>query len=101
MNPVQSILEALSSLMSNKLRSALTILGIVIGVAAVISMLAIGRGAQNQITSSISGMGTNLLTLQSGNFTQRIFNAKPLTTDDVTALQNKSAAPDIAAVAAI
>ena len=101
MNIIQPLIEALQSLTVNKLRSALTILGIVIGVAAVISMLAIGRGAQNQITSSISGMGTNLLTLQSGNFTQKIFNAKPLTTDDVAALQNKTSAPDIAAVAGV
>ncbi len=101
MKIAQALLEALGSLMMNKLRSALTILGIVIGVAAVISMLAVGRGAQNQITSSISSMGTNLLTVQSGNFTERVFNAKALTTDDVTALQNASAAPDIAAVAAV
>ncbi|MCL4562589.1 MAG: ABC transporter permease [Chloroflexi bacterium] len=100
MNAIQAVLEAMSSLTMNKLRSGLTILGIVIGVAAVISMLAIGRGAQNQITSSISGMGTNLLTVQSGNFTAKVFNAQPLTTGDVTALQNQSAAPDIAAVGA-
>ncbi len=101
MNPIQAIREALGSLTMNKLRSALTILGIVIGVAAVISMLAIGRGTQNQITSSISGMGTNLLTLQSGNFTAQVRNAKPLTTDDVTALSDQSVAPDIAAVAGV
>ncbi len=100
MNPFQSLREAFTSLSANKLRSGLTILGIVIGVAAVISMMAIGRGTQNQITSSINGMGTNLLTLQSGNFTARIFNAKPLTTDDVKALSNTNAAPDIALVGA-
>ncbi len=100
MNLIPSIVEAFGSLAANKLRSALTILGIVIGVAAVISMMAIGRGAQNQITSSINGMGTNLLTLQSGNFTSRIFNAKPLTTDDVKALSDTAAAPDIALVGA-
>jgi putative ABC transport system permease protein len=101
MKLLQAFIEALGSLTMNKLRSALTILGIVIGVAAVISMLAIGRGAQNQITSSISGMGTNLLTLQSGSFTARVFNSKALTMDDVTALSDTSAAPDIAAVAAV
>jgi len=100
MNPIQAIKEALSSLAMNKMRSGLTILGIVIGVAAVISMLAIGRGAQNQITSSISEMGTNLLTLSSGNLTERVTNTKPLTSDDVKALSNQSAAPDITAVAA-
>jgi putative ABC transport system permease protein len=100
MNILQSLLEAFGSLSSNKLRSSLTILGIVIGVAAVISMMAIGQGTQNQITSSISSMGTNLLTVQSGNFTEKIFNAKALTTDDVTALSDTASAPDIALVGA-
>jgi putative ABC transport system permease protein len=57
---LQSLIEALESLSANKLRSALTILGIVIGVAAVISMLSIGRGAEATITGSIQGIGTNL-----------------------------------------
>ena len=61
MDFLQSILEAVDSLTSNKMRSALTILGIVIGVGAVIAMLAIGRGAQDSITGSISSIGTNLL----------------------------------------
>ncbi len=100
MNIIQALLEAFGSLSSNKLRSSLTILGIVIGVAAVISMMAIGQGTQNQITSSINGMGTNLLTVQSGNFTAKVFNAKVLTTDDVTALSDAAAAPDIALVGA-
>ena len=47
MNVGQAMLEALESLSANKLRSGLTILGIVIGVAAVIAMLAVGQGAQN------------------------------------------------------
>ena len=61
MNITQAILEALDSLASNKLRSGLTVLGIVIGVGAVIAMLSIGRGAQETITGSISDIGTNLL----------------------------------------
>ena len=61
MNITQSIREALESLSANKLRAALTILGIVIGVASVIAMLAVGAGAQDTIIGSISGIGTNLL----------------------------------------
>ena len=57
----QAFLEALESLSGNKLRSGLTVLGIVIGVAAVIAMLAVGRGAEESITGSISGIGTNLI----------------------------------------
>ena len=61
------LLGALTILVGNKLRSGLTILGIVIGVAAVIAMLAIGQGAQNSITSSISSIGTNALYLSAGS----------------------------------
>ncbi len=61
MNFWQAFIEALESLVSNKLRSGLTILGIVIGVAAVIAMLAIGTGAENSITGEIQGIGSNLI----------------------------------------
>jgi putative ABC transport system permease protein len=70
MNLGQAILEALESLAANKLRSGLTILGIVIGVAAVIAMLAVGTGAQDTITGSISGLGSNLLFVFSGRCPQ-------------------------------
>ncbi|GAB4492448.1 MAG: ABC transporter permease [Anaerolineales bacterium] len=97
----QTIFEALESLNSNKLRSGLTILGIVIGVAAVIAMLAIGQGAQNSITGSISGIGTNLLFVFSGNNQAELRNVRPLTLQDATALSDPFAAPSIEAVAPI
>ena len=62
----QNILTALRGLMANKLRSALTILGIVIGVAAVVALMAIGNGATSSITNSISSNGSNLLNIQAG-----------------------------------
>ena len=61
MNLFIALKEALESLNTNKMRAVLTILGIVIGVAAVIAMLAVGTGAQDTILGSISGIGTNLL----------------------------------------
>ena len=61
MSFAQALLEAIESLNGNKMRSGLTVLGIVIGVAAVIAMLAVGNGAQASITGSISSIGTNLL----------------------------------------
>ena len=82
MNLGQAIIEALESLVSNKLRSGLTILGIVIGVAAVIAMLAVGQGAQDSITGSISGIGTNLLFVFEGNQNVDIRNPKPITISD-------------------
>jgi putative ABC transport system permease protein len=101
MNLWQAILEALESLSSNKLRSALTILGIVIGVGAVIAMLAVGSGAQNTITGSISGLGTNLLFVFRGNNAQNVRNAKPLTLGDAAALGDPFQAPSIAMVAPV
>src|SRR4051812_34459526 len=58
--------ETSGALLSNKVRSSLTMLGIVIGIASVIAMLAIGNGAKAQIQSSIEGLGSNLLTVLPG-----------------------------------
>lgn len=64
---LESIKVAIRSLAGNKLRTGLTMLGVIIGVGAVIAMLAIGQGASQRITSTISAMGTNLLTVFPGN----------------------------------
>ena len=95
----QAFLEALESLSGNKMRSGLTVLGIVIGVAAVIAMLAVGKGAEASITGSISGIGTNLLFVFRGNPDDSIRNPKPLTLGDANALRDQFAAPSILAVA--
>ncbi|MFA6304409.1 MAG: ABC transporter permease [Patescibacteria group bacterium] len=58
--------ETFSALLANKVRSGLTILGIVIGIASVIAMVAIGQGASSNIQSSIEGLGSNLLTVSPG-----------------------------------
>ncbi len=97
------IIEALESLSANKLRSMLTILGVVIGVAAVIAMLAIGRGAQSSITSRIESMGTNLVYVTPGSASQGgvqggAGTAGTLTLDDARALENL---PDVVAVASV
>jgi len=99
MNLTQSLLEALESLNANKLRSGLTILGIVIGVAAVVAMLGVGQGAQDTITSSIGGIGSNLLFIFSGNFTEEVRNVQPLTTGDVAAIKDPFQAPSVVGVA--
>jgi len=67
---LQSIRIALRSLGANKLRSGLTMLGIIIGVMAVITMLSIGRGMQNTVTAQISSIGTNLLFIRPGGTQQ-------------------------------
>ncbi len=69
MNILASIRIALRALRINKLRSALTMLGIIIGVAAVITMIAVGSGAQARIEEQIKGLGTNLIILLPGSTT--------------------------------
>ena len=79
----------------NKLRAFLTMLGIIIGVAAVIAMIAIGQGSKHSIQSQIKGMGSNMITIRpSSNVTggARIDNTsvQSLTEEDVIALQKES-----------
>jgi len=99
MTLLQAFVEALESLNANKLRSGLTILGIVIGVAAVIAMLSIGRGAQDSVTGAISGIGTNLLFVFSGNDQANLRNVRPLTMRDAEAIADPFLAPHVASVA--
>ena len=99
MSFLQIIVEALESLNANKMRSGLTILGIVIGVGAVIAMLGIGQGAQDSITGTISGIGTNLLFVFSGNDQVELRNIQRLTMQDAQALGDQFLAPHVLAVA--
>jgi putative ABC transport system permease protein len=99
MNLGQAIIEALESLNSNRMRSFLTILGIVIGVGAVIAMLAVGTGAQSTITGSISGIGSNLLFVYKGNTIADVSNPKNLSMQDANALLDQYQAPSVEAVA--
>ncbi len=98
MNFRKVLLEAFESLAANKLRSSLTMLGIIIGVAAVIALLAIGNGADNSITSEIEAIGTNMLYIFSGGDAT---NPEPLTLADAEAIANSGRAPSIAGVAPI
>jgi len=58
---IESFIIAIRSLFANKLRSALTMLGVIIGVGSVITLMSVGRGAEASITSTLEGMGTNLI----------------------------------------
>jgi putative ABC transport system permease protein len=91
MNVVESMRIALRSLSANKLRSGLTMLGIIIGVMAVVAMLSIGQGAQAAITSQIDSIGTNLLFIrpgatQQGGVRSAEGSAATLTMEDAQAL---------------
>ncbi len=100
MNIWQSVLEAFESLSANKVRASLTILGIVIGVAAVIAMVSVGRGAQSTITESINGIGTNLVFVFRGG-SQDVRNPKPITLSDAEAIADPFQAPSVVAVAPV
>ena len=100
MNLWQAVLEAFESLSANKVRASLTILGIVIGVAAVIAMVSVGRGAQATISNSINGIGTNLLFVFRGG-SQDVRNPKPITLADAQAVADPFQAPSVMAVAPV
>ena len=104
MSPQVVLLTALSSLSANKLRAGLTLLGLVIGVAAVISLLSIGRGAQDAITDRIQSLGTNLLFVRAGGVSQGgVFggqaSAATLTLEDAYAIEDVVLAPSVRSVA--
>ena len=106
-----SLRIALRALVVNKMRSALTMLGIIIGVGAVIAMIAVGSGAQKRIAEQIASMGSNLIMVMSGSSTSggMRFGAgtvPTLTADDAKAIQTeipgvKYTAPSINGVAQV
>ena len=97
----QTALIALRALRRNKMRSMLTALGIIIGVASVVAMVAVGNGAQARITSQVSALGQNLLTVfagskKSGGVNSGLGSASAITLADASAIQRE--VPDVAAV---
>src|SRR4051812_36018631 len=101
----ESLRIALSSLRANKLRTILTMLGIIIGVASVVALMAIGNGAQVAITSQISSIGSNILTVFPGQ--QRrgpqpaSAQSQALTLADAEALMRPGAVNNVIAIAPI
>ncbi len=84
---------AFKALLRNKMRTALTMLGMIIGVAAVITMVALGTGAQSSIETQIQAAGTNMIMVSAGNFMQGGVrmgqgNASTLTADDALAIRD-------------
>ena len=95
---------ALRGLAAHRLRSSLTMLGIVIGVASVISLLALGSGAQQMVAGQIQGLGSNLLWVYPGPPTEMgmrglVGTGSSLTLEDARALMDPERAPSVAAVA--
>ncbi len=99
MNIVESVRIALRALAANKLRAVLTMLGIIIGVGAVIALLSLGQAVQTTVEQQIQGVGSNLLIVFSGTFGSTQQRIEPLTYRDAQALADPLVAPDVAAVA--
>ena len=91
MSPLDIVRTSVYSLTANRLRAALALLGIVLGVCSVITLMSIGRGSTDRITELIQGLGSNLLTV--------IPTGQPLTLADVEALRDPLYTPSIKAVA--
>jgi len=104
---LETFRTGLEAVRTHRLRSGLTVLGIMIGIAAVILTVGLGQGAQNQVSSEISALGTNLLTVSPGSTTSStgirggFGTESTLTQGDATALSSTTVAPDIGAVAPI
>ena len=96
MSILETFRTALESLTANKLRTMLTMLGVIIGVASVVALLSIGAGVSANITGRIQGIGSNLITISPES---RVASAR-LTTSDVTALQDPQALPEATQVLA-
>jgi putative ABC transport system permease protein len=97
MSPLQVMRVAVRALLRNKMRSFLTTLGVIIGVSAVIAMVAIGEGAKARVAEAFSSMGSNILIVLSGSTTsggaRGGFGSMPtLTWDDLKAMRTEASA---------
>jgi putative ABC transport system permease protein len=102
---LDTLATSLEAMRTHRMRSALTVLGILIGIAAVILTVGLGIGAQQQVTAQVEALGTNLLIISPGSTTSTtglrggFGSASTLTQADAQALASPVVAPDIAAVA--
>lgn len=98
----ENVRVALDGLLTNKLRSALTMLGVIIGVAAVVALMSIGAGVQDEITGQISSLGTNILIVMPSERSSVGHGgggrAAWITVDDVKALSEQASVPDASLV---
>jgi putative ABC transport system permease protein len=101
MNVIASVQVALRSLVANKLRSGLTMLGIVIGVAAVISLVAVGAGAQAQVAERFESLGSNLLVIRPGMMFFRGISQGRVSVQSLTNVQQSLTNDDVEAIASL
>ncbi|HOU12693.1 MAG TPA: ABC transporter permease [Anaerolineae bacterium] len=95
----ESVRLAVKALTANKMRAALTMLGIIIGVGAVITLMSAGEGVQAYITKQFQSIGSNLFFVIPGSFDQELKRPAYLTLKDAEALRNVAEAPHVLRVA--
>jgi putative ABC transport system permease protein len=103
-SPLEIMRAALHGLTANRLRSGLTVLGILIGVAAVILLVAVGKGSAKAIEDRIASLGSNTVTVSSSGgrgFGAQSSSAQSLTLGLVTSLEDSEVAPDILTVSPV
>ena len=107
MSWLETLRTGLDAVRTHRLRSTLTVIGITIGIAAVVLTVGLGQGAQDKVTSEINALGTNLLSVTPGSNTSSsgvrggLGTAGTLSLADAGALGSKAVAPDIKAVAPV
>ncbi len=102
---IETVQVALAGLAANKLRSGLTILGLMIGVGSVIVLIAVGTGSSTAVENQIDSLGSNVLLVTSGPILGGLRRVEALNTQltlqDVSALQNRFEAPDVQSVSPV
>ncbi|HWT33758.1 MAG TPA: ABC transporter permease [Microbacterium sp.] len=107
MNAAETLRTAFDAIRTRRMRSALTVLGILIGIAAVMLTVGLGQGAQQKVTEQIDSLGSNLLVVSPGSTTSTTGirggqgSATTLTATDAATLADPQVAPDVAAVAPV
>jgi putative ABC transport system permease protein len=101
---IETVRVAFAGIVANKLRSGLTILGLMIGVGSVIVLIAVGTGSSNAVQAQINALGSNVLLVQNAQGlggARGATSSTALTLADATALQNRFQAPDVASVSPV
>ena len=107
MSWLETLRTGINGVRSHRLRSSLTVLGILIGISGVIIAVGLGEGASSQVTSEINSLGSNVLTITPGSSTSStgirgaLGSASTLTMADVSALESRVDDPDVKALAPI
>lgn len=95
MTLLECLMSSFHSIRSNKLRSALTLLGVIIGVASVIALTSLGEGAKRRVIDEIQGIGSNLIVIQPNWNNREVREGRPVTFDDADIRNIERSCPNV------